>query len=127
MQLINYSKLLLIFSILFIAQPAPQSKMLIGKWVSDKPLYDNLLEVTFAANGNYTEVTKSAKTNFVTAKLDATYIIVNDSTLVIKSPDNTTTAHRMHFMKKDLLRFYPVKRKPGAAISPLDMYNFVKK
>ena len=84
------------------------------------------MEIAFDKNGRYSESTKNVKTGLVIQNLQAGFIIVNDSTIVITAPVEKH-AYRMHFMTKNLLRFYWVKRKTGDPILPLYMYNFVRK
>jgi len=130
MATLNAIKFLFILFIIipgFLIRTAQQPKTtLYGTWTTDKPLYDKTMEIAFDKNGKYAETTKNAKTNLVISKVEAGYVIVNDSTIVVTTPTEHH-AYRMHFMTKDLLRFYWVKRKNGDPILPLYMYNFVRK
>lgn len=112
----------------FAQQPAyPVSKKsLYGNWTSDKPLYGNLMKISFKKNGKYAEIIKDVKTNVIKSSLTGTFKLINDSTIRIKSR-TTTSFHMLHFMNSRLIRFYaPSNSAKAAATTPLYMYNFVR-
>ncbi|GAC1307290.1 MAG: hypothetical protein NVSMB24_18870 [Mucilaginibacter sp.] len=130
MGILAYGKILIAFIFLFTGftvQPGYQlpKKTIYGKWASDKALYDDKMELSFNRNGQYAEVMKDAKTNKIKAKLSGTFKLINDSTIRIKT-NNVASYHHLHFMNKDLVRFYSSKKEMKGAIPPLYIYNFVR-
>jgi hypothetical protein len=127
---LNTGKLLLFCFILiagWISGPASQSpkKIIYGKWISDKPLYDNKMELMFNVNGKYTEVTKNIKTKLVASKTEGIFKVIDDSTLMITTATRRDY-HHLHFMTQNLLRFYPVKTGVKKPVPLLYVYNFVR-
>jgi hypothetical protein len=125
-----YGKVIIAFIFLFAgftSQPGYQlsKKTIYGKWASDKALYDDKMELTFNRNGQYAEVLKDAKTNKIKAKLSGTFKLVNDSTIRIKT-NNVANNHHLHFMNRNLVRFYSSQKEMKGSIPPLYLYNFVR-
>lgn len=112
----------------FAQQPVYQisKKTLYGNWTSDKPLYGSLMKISFKKNGRYAEIIRYVKTNVIKSSFTGTFKLVNDSTIRIKSK-TTTNFHLLHFMNRNLIRFYsPQRGVKEAAATPLYMYNFVR-
>ena len=112
----------------FAQQPVYQisKKTLYGNWTSDKPLYGKLMKISFRKNGRYAEIIRDVKSNVIKSSFTGTFKLVNDSTIRIKSK-TTTNFHMLHFMNKNLIRFYsPQRGAKEAASTPLYMYNFVR-
>lgn len=112
----------------FAQQPVYQisKKTLYGNWTSDKPLYGKLMKISFKKNGRYAEIIRDVKTNVIKSSFTGTFKLVNDSTIRIKSK-TTTNFHMLHFMNRNLIRFYsPQHEAKDAASTPLYMYNFVR-
>jgi hypothetical protein len=112
----------------FAQQPVYQisKKTLYGNWTSDKPLYGKLMKISFRKNGKYAEIIRDVKSNVIKSSFTGTFKLVNDSTIRIKSK-TTTNFHMLHFMNKNLIRFYsPQHAAKEAASTPLYMYNFVR-
>jgi hypothetical protein len=101
-------------------------KKLYGNWTSDRPLYGNVMKISFKKNGKYAELIKDVKTNVIKSSFEGSFKLVNDSTIRIKS-QIATSFHLLHFMNKDLIRFYsPKDVVKNVAVPPLYMYNFVR-
>ena len=86
MAIFKAGKFLLMFLMLFLSYQKPSAAqltkpMLYGTWVADKSLYDKTMEIAFDKKRQvYRKQLKNAKTNVVINKVEATYVIVNDST-----------------------------------------------
>jgi hypothetical protein len=101
-------------------------RTLYGNWTSDRPLFGNLMKISFKKNGKYAELIKDIKTNVIKSSFAGSFKLVNDSTIRIRS-NNTSSFHMLHFMNKNLIRFYaPNDVAKNAAVPPLYMYNFVR-
>ncbi len=130
MAALAYGKGLIVFLFWFTGfaqQPGYElpSKSIYGKWSSDKALYEDKMDLSFSRNGGYAEVIKDAKTNKIKSKLSGTFKLINDSTIRIRT-NNVTNYHHLHFMNKDLVRFYSSKKEMKGTIPPLYIYNFVR-
>jgi len=126
-----WGKVLIAFLFLFAGvaqQPVYQisKKALYGNWTSDRPLYGRLMKISFKKNGKYAEIIKDVKTNVIKSSFTGTFKLLNDSTVRIKSKTGTGF-HMLHFMNKNLVRFYaPGNAAKAAAATPLYMYNFTR-
>jgi hypothetical protein len=126
-----WGKVLMAFLFLFTGfaqQPVYQisKKTLYGNWTSDRPLYGNLMKISFKKNGRYAEIIKDVKSNAIKSSFTGTFKLMNDSTVRIKSKTGADL-HMLHFMNKNLIRFYaPSNNAKAAATTPLYMYNFTR-
>ncbi len=129
MGILNNKILVIILTIIIGVANAPVMELpkglIYGRWKSDKPLYNSVMELTFDPNGKYVELLKDIKTNRIESKYEGTFIMVNDSVIKITSKTETNY-HKIQFITKNLIRFYSTKNELKESVLSLYVYKFIR-